>query len=155
MAFGILNPFSWKVNRMSSEKRYLIHCPTSPRKAVKFSRLLNPVISFASAVGRREILGSCGSIDAHVFSIYHHTLRSYLQVFLLHVLTMADAMQAFNNVPPPPGPPVDANSAFADALKRAKEVVMLLRSFKGVFMHVFITNFPLRLRHVWDRVALL
>lgn len=64
-------------------------------------------------------------------------------------------MQAFNNVPPPPGPPVDANSAFADALKRAKEVVMLLRSFKGVFMHVFITNFPLRLRHVWDRVALL
>jgi len=37
-------------------------------------------------------------------------------------------MQAFNNVPPPPGPPVDANSAFADALKRAKEVLMLLRS---------------------------
>jgi len=43
-------------------------------------------------------------------------------------LKMADAMQAFNNVPPPPGPPVDANSAFADALKRAKEVLMLLRS---------------------------
>ena len=34
-------------------------------------------------------------------------------------------MQAFNNVPPPPGPPVDPNSAFADALKRAKEVLML------------------------------
>ena len=41
--------------------------------------------------------------------------------FLLHVLNMADAM-AFNNVPPPPAAPVDPNSAFADALKRAKEV---------------------------------
>ena len=86
-------------------------------------------------------------------SVYHDTLRSLVQFFLLHVLNMADAMQAFNNVPPPPAP-VDANSAFADALKRAKEVVMLLRSSKGVFMRVFITNFPFRLRHVWDRVAL-
>lgn len=68
------------------------------------------------------------SFDAHVFSIYHHTLRSQFRFILLHVLKMADAMQAFNNVPPPPGPPVDANSAFADALKRAKEVLMLLRS---------------------------
>lgn len=29
---------------------------------------------------------------------------------------------AFNNVPPPPAAPVDPNSAFADALKRAKEI---------------------------------
>ena len=63
-------------------------------------------------------------------------------------------MQAFNNVPPPPGPPVDPNSAFADALKRAKEVGMLLRSSKDAFMCVFITNCLIRLQHVWDRAAL-
>ena len=34
---------------------------------------------------------------------------------------MADAV-AFNSVPPPSGASVDPSSAFADALKRAKEV---------------------------------
>ena len=63
-------------------------------------------------------------------------------------------MQAFNSVPPPPGPPVDANSAFADALKRAKEVVMSLRSPKYAFMCLFTKHFLIRSRHVWDRVAL-
>lgn len=42
---------------------------------------------------------------------------------------MADAV-SFNNVPPPSGNPVDPTSAFADALKRAKEVRLLLRGCK-------------------------
>ncbi|XP_078384969.1 far upstream element-binding protein 3-like isoform X1 [Oculina patagonica] len=41
---------------------------------------------------------------------------------------MADAMQAFNSVPPPPAAPVDPNSAFADALKRAKEIAARMGS---------------------------
>ena len=61
---------------------------------------------------------------------------------------------AFNSVPPPPGPQVDPNSAFADALKRAKEVVMRLRYSKCAFEHEFNRNFLIRLRHGWDQVAL-
>ena len=45
---------------------------------------------------------------------------------------MADAV-SFNNVPPPSGNPVDPTSAFADALKRAKEVRLLLRGCKCSF----------------------
>ncbi|XP_068695100.1 far upstream element-binding protein 3-like isoform X1 [Montipora capricornis] len=40
---------------------------------------------------------------------------------------MADAM-AFNSVPPPSGASVDPNSAFADALKRAKEIAARMGS---------------------------
>ena len=63
-------------------------------------------------------------------------------------------MQAFNSVPPPPAAPVDPNSAFADALKRAKEVLMSPSSSKFVSICEINTNFVIRLRHVWDRVAL-
>lgn len=63
-------------------------------------------------------------------------------------------MQSFNSVPPPPAAPVDPNSAFADALKRAKEVAMPLRSLNCVLICEFNKNFAFRLLHVWDRVAL-
>ena len=43
---------------------------------------------------------------------------------------MADAM-AFNNVPPPAAASLDPNSAFADALKRAKEVRIILVDLNG------------------------
>lgn len=46
---------------------------------------------------------------------------------------MADAV-AFNSVPPPSGASVDPSSAFADALKRAKEVLYL---FQAIMWHLF------------------
>ena len=61
---------------------------------------------------------------------------------------------SFNNVPPPSGPPVDPNSAFADALKRAKEVVMLFRYCQRPFVPSLTGIFFIRSRHGWDQVAL-
>lgn len=60
---------------------------------------------------------------------------------------------AFNSVPPPSAAPVDPNSAFADALKRAKEVEHLLKVFKWYFIQVFNKNFLVRSRRGWDQVA--
>lgn len=62
---------------------------------------------------------------------------------------------AFNSVPPPQAAPVDPNSAFADALKRAKEVQNLINVFKFYFIQEFNESFLNRLRRGWEQVALL
>ena len=62
---------------------------------------------------------------------------------------------AFNNVPPPAGASLDPNSAFADALKRAKEVRIILVDLDGCLVKKFNVNFLVRLRLGWDRAALL
>ena len=50
---------------------------------------------------------------------------------------------AFNSVPPPSAAPVDPNSAFADALKRAKEVGHLLNVFNWYFIRNLTRIFSL------------
>ena len=75
-------------------------------------------------------------------------------LLLSHVLIMADAM-AFNNVPPPAAASLDPNSAFADALKRAKEVRTTFGDLKGCLVKKFNVNFLVRLRLGWDQAALL
>lgn len=61
---------------------------------------------------------------------------------------------AFNNVPPPAAASLDPNSAFADALKRAKEVRIKFVDLKGCLVKKFNVNFLVRLRLAWDQAAL-